>query len=315
MGAAFDPGLLNAWQRSFPLVPRPFEAIGRRHGLMEAQAIEAFKDLQACGHIDRIGPVFRPNTVGASTLAAMAVPAGRLEEVAALVQRHAGVNHNYEREHRYNLWFVVTATSGAELEWTLSCIEYASRLPLLRLPLVEEYHIDLGFDLVTGAAPRGSPRPPPRPIPDEERALVPLVAPGLPLVPRPFAALGLDEAWVIRTLERWLKAGTVRRIGAIVRHRPLGYRSNAMVVWCVPDELVGRFGARLAEDPVVTLAYRRARAAPHWPYDLYCMVHGRDRDRVIYEIKRLTANLGLGAYPRAILFSRRCFAQRAALYG
>ena len=67
---------------------------------------------------------------------------------------YQGVNHNYERENRYNLWFVVTGASAPEVQWTLSCIEYAAGVPVLRLPLLEEYHIDLGFDLGTGVAPR-----------------------------------------------------------------------------------------------------------------------------------------------------------------
>ena len=65
----------------------------------------------------------------------------------------------------------------------------------------------------------------------------------------------------------------------------------------------------------MTLCYRRARALPQWPYNLYCMVHGRERSRVLYEVKRVTALYGIGRFPRAVLFSTRCFAQRAAKYG
>ena len=306
--------LANAWQRGFPLVSRPFADIGFKHETSEQAIIDHFRSLKNQGILDRIGPVFRPNVAGASTLAAMAAPESDLERVAALVSRHEGVNHNYEREHRYNLWFVVTGPDERAVQWTLSCIEYATGLRALRLPLLEEFHIDLGFDLETRAAPRGEPAAA-TPLLPEERKLVPSFAPGLPLVPRPYAGLGLDEDAAIATLGRWLEAGVVRRIGAVVRHRRLGYTANAMVVWEVPEAEVAALGRRAASDPAVTLCYRRARALPEWPYNLYCMVHGRERARVLHEVKRLGSQHGLGAFPHAVLFSRRCFSQRAARYG
>jgi DNA-binding Lrp family transcriptional regulator len=301
--------LANAWQRDFPLVPRPFARIAEQCARSEDDVLEEFRALQASGVIDRVGPVFRPHTVGASTLAAMAVPAGRLEAVAAIVGAHAGVNHSYEREHECNLWFVVNGASLASVQWTLACIKHATGLPVLRLPLVQEYHIDLGFDLDTGAAPRC--RRQAAKLAESEKAFAARLAAGLPLVPRPYAALG-DEDEVLEKLSRWLEAGVVRRIGAVVRHRKLGFEANAMVVWDAPDDEVAAAGTRLAADHAVTLCYRRARAAPAWPYNLYCMLHGRERARVMAHVERLSAGLD---YPRAILFSRRCFVQRAPHYG
>lgn len=307
--------LLNAWQRGFPLVPRPFAEIASACGLDEDDVITRFGQLKSRGLIDRIGPVFRPNTVGASTLAAMAVPPERLETVAGQVSGHMGVSHNYERENRYNLWFVATAQSDAALQWTLSCIEHETGLPVLRLPLLEEFHIDLGFDLEDHSAPRAPPRGPLVPLSGPQQRLAARLAAGLPLTPRPFADFDLPEAEVIGALERWLAAGVVRRIGAIVRHRRLGYEANAMVVWDVPDEDASDAGGRLAADGAVTLCYRRARALPDWPYNLYCMVHGREQARVTQAIEHLCAQHGLAGFPHAVLFSKRCYSQRAAHYG
>ncbi len=306
--------LANAWQRGFPLAPRPFAEIGFKHGSSEEAVIGHFRSLKTRGVLDRIGPVFRPNVAGASTLAAMAVPEGDLERVAALVSGHEGVNHNYRREHRFNLWFVVTGPDERAVQWTLSCVEAASGLRALRLPLVEELHIDLGFDLETHAAPRGEPTAI-APLSEAERQLVRHFAPGLALVPRPYAELGLDEEAAIATLGRWLAAGVVRRVGAVVRHRRLGYTANAMLVWDVPEAEVAALGRRAASDAAVTLCYRRARALPEWAYNLYCMVHGRERAHVLNEVNRLSAQHGLDAFPRAVLFSTRCFGQRAARYG
>ena len=306
--------LVNAWQRGFPLVPRPFAEIARASGMDEEEAIAHFAQLKSRGLIDRIAPVFRPNTVGASTLAAIAVPPERLEKVAAQVSAHAGVNHNYEREHRVNLWFVATAPSEGALRWTLSCIEHEAGLAVLRLPLVEEFHIDLGFDLEDHSVPRAPCPEPVAPLSEGERALAARLAAGLPLEPRPFAAVGLPVDEVIARLARWLETGVARRVGAVVRHRPLGYQANAMVVWDVPDGEVADAGRRLATDAAVTLCSRRARVLPDWPYNLYCMLHGRSRDGVERDIERLCDAHAMRAYPRAVLFSRRCFSQRAARY-
>jgi len=307
--------LLNDWQRGFPLVPQPFARIGEACGLGEDEVIYRFRQLKTRRLIDRIAPVFRPNTVGASTLAAMAVPPGRLDTVARQVSGHMGVNHNYERENRYNLWFVATAQSDAALQRTLACIEHETGLPGLRLPLLEEFHIDLGFDLADHSVPREPQQGPLAPLSEPDRRLAARVAAGLPLEPRPFAGLEPPEEEVIGTLRRWLDIGLVRRIGAVVRHRRLGYEANAMVVWDLPDEEAGDAGRRLAADPAVTLCYRRARALPEWPHNLYCMVHGRERAAVTQTIERLCTQHGMGKYPRAVLFSTRCFSQRVARYG
>jgi len=139
--------LLNDYQRNFPLEPRPFARIADELGLREDDVLAMLADLQAGGTVSRIGAVVRPNTVGASTLAAMAVPAERLEEVAALVSARPEVNHNYEREHALNLWFVVAAADKAAVKATLDAIAAETGLPVVDLPLQTAYHIDLGFDL------------------------------------------------------------------------------------------------------------------------------------------------------------------------
>ena len=311
--------LLNEHQRGFPLRPRPYAEIATRAGSTEAEVLRAYRKLLAEGVLGRVGVVFRPNTVGASTLAALSVRAPELERVAALVSAQPEVNHNYEREHRWNLWFVVAAASDAEVRAVLVRIETASGLKALRLPLEEEFHIDLGFDLGGGQAPRSNgPTGSPPPLSDEARRLVAALEHGIPLVAAPFAELaratGSSEETVIATLRGWLASGVVRRIGTVVRHRSLGYCANAMVVWDVPDAEAGAAGRRAAAHPAVTLCYRRARQLPDWRYNLYCMVHGKERARAAELIEEVTRAAGLSGYAREVLFSARCFAQRGARY-
>ncbi len=139
--------LLNDFQRDFPLVSRPYAAIAESLGTSEEAVMAMLEGLQDQGTISRIGPVFRPHRLGASTLAALSVGPERLEAVAAIVSRHPGVNHNYEREHAINLWFVVTAPDEARLAEILAEIAEATACDVIALPLLEEFHIDLGFAL------------------------------------------------------------------------------------------------------------------------------------------------------------------------
>lgn len=139
--------LLNDFQRELPLSPTPFADIAAKLGVSETEVLEKLEGLRAAGAISRVGPVFRTHAVGASTLAAIAVPPDRLEEVAALVTAYTEVNHNYEREHRFNLWFVVTAADAEHLTRVLEEIEQRTGLAVMSLPMLEDYHIDLGFEL------------------------------------------------------------------------------------------------------------------------------------------------------------------------
>jgi DNA-binding Lrp family transcriptional regulator len=139
--------LLNEFQQGLPLTSEPYADIARQLGVYETTVLETLQRLQTEGVVSRVGAVFRPNRIGASTLAAMAVPAAQLERIAAIVNSFAEVNHNYEREHHFNLWFVVVATDQQHLQDVLAEIETRCGYPLLDLPLLNEYFIDLGFDL------------------------------------------------------------------------------------------------------------------------------------------------------------------------
>lgn len=235
-----------------------------------------------------------------------------------MVSAHPGVNHNYEREHHYNLWFVMTGRDAVAVEEAMRSLESATGLIALRLPMVRPYRIDLSFDLrgESATAPvRRTTGGEARTLTGPDLALAALVEAGLPLVARPYdvwaAELGRDTPWVLRRLDEWLRTGVMRRFGNIVRHHELGFAANAMTVFDVPADGVDTLGQALAAEHGVTLAYQRQRAEG-WPYNLYCMVHGRDRDTVREALARIMARTGLGAYPHAVLFSTRRFKQTGA---
>lgn len=142
-----EQALLNDFQQGIPLSSAPYAEMAEQLGVSEAQVLQSLQHLQESGAISRVGPVFRTHSIGASTLAAMRVPEERLEEVAAIVNGFEAVNHNYEREHDLNLWFVATAPNQQHLDRVLRAIERETGIEVIPLPMIEDYHIDLGFEL------------------------------------------------------------------------------------------------------------------------------------------------------------------------
>jgi len=139
--------LLNDFQRDFPLSPTPYRDIGERLGVAESEVIAALTELRDRQFISRVGAVVPPNQIGVSTLAAMAVPEAELQSVAEFINGFPEVNHNYEREHRLNLWFVAVAGSAEQLQAAIARIERHTGLSVLQLPLLDDFFIDLGFKM------------------------------------------------------------------------------------------------------------------------------------------------------------------------
>jgi DNA-binding Lrp family transcriptional regulator len=142
---------------------------------------------------------------------------------------------------------------------------------------------------------------------ETDRAILHAVAPGLPPVPRPYHALadrlGLDAEDVMRRLTRLRDTGAIRRIAAVPNHYRLGYRANGMSVWDVDDERVDELGARVGALPFVSHCYRRPRVMPHWPYNLFAMVHAGTRAAAMAHADAIAAVLGDALRGRDILFS------------
>ncbi len=139
--------LLNDFQHGLSLSPTPFADMAEVLGVSENEVLTTLQQKKQEGVISRVGAVFRPNGVGASTLAAMAVAKDEIERIAKIVNGFDAVNHNYEREHHYNLWFVLTAENERALADVIEEIEQQCGYNVMSLPMKEDFHIDLGFDI------------------------------------------------------------------------------------------------------------------------------------------------------------------------
>lgn len=142
-----------------------------------------------------------------------------------------------------------------------------------------------------------------------DRGLIAATQAGLPLVAEPYRALadklGLDEAEVVGRLAQLLEKGAIRRIGAVPNHYALGTTANGMSVWDIADEVIADVGARVGALDFVTHCYERPRHLPLWPYNLFAMVHGRNRDEVRAKVAEIAVLVGPAARAHEVLFSTR----------
>ena len=147
----------------------------------------------------------------------------------------------------------------------------------------------------------------------QQQALKCAIQGGLPIDSRPYLRLaemiGGSEQQVISCIEEWPQNGLIKRFGLVVKHHKLGYNANAMVVWNVSNHLVDEIGERIKQSGLVTLCYRRPRRLPDWNYNLFCMIHGKDRGQVLQQLNQLKEPCQLTDIAHDILFSYKQFKQ------
>lgn len=332
-----DLCLMTRLHGGLPLSERPFADVGAELGLDEDGVIERLHHLLAQGVLSRFGPLFQiERSGGLFVLAALAVPPERFAEVTELVNRHAEVAHNYRREHALNMWFVVGAESPEAAEAVLAHIEAETGLAVHAFPKEREYHVELRLPLLDGMNLRGdaaaaalaaraaqvmppatpadnlqtdAPADSPATLSDFDRSLIKATQSGLPLVPQPYEAVAVlldtSSAQVRERLGQMLASGLIRRIGAVPNHYRLGFRANGMTVWDVDDAQVDALGEQIGALPGVSHCYRRPRHLPHWPYNLFAMLHGATREEVQAQAEHIAALLGAHCRGHDILFSTR----------
>ena len=147
------------------------------------------------------------------------------------------------------------------------------------------------------------------PIDDIDRLIITETEAGLPLCPEPYEAvaqaIGISSAEVQQRLTRMQESGIIRRIGLVPNHYALGYKANGMSVWDVEDDRAMKLGKRIGALDFVSHCYLRPRHMPDWPYNLFAMVHGRDRDEVAGKVRAVAAELGDALRGFDILYSTR----------
>jgi len=302
-----DERIIDGYQSGFPVVERPFDVVGAALDIRAEAAVERVQGLVDAGILRRFGPVLNPPVIGASTLAAVQAPADRFDDIAAVVNEYRQVNHNYARDHAWNMWFVVTAATPERRDEILSEIGDRTGCAVLDLPMLTDYYIDLEFPVVNAdrfaresldatdveatSISEGSTAT----LSALERRLLLAIQDGLPLTETPYAdvaaTIGASTDDVLLGIERLLEAGCIKRVGCVVDHVVTGFDANCMVVWDVPDEQLDEIGAAVGRLPYVTLCYHRPRRpAMDWSFNLFTMVHGREKAAVDEKIDELATD-------------------------
>ena len=302
-----DATLIDEYQSGFPVAERPFEVVGEALGVSEAEALDRVRALRDRGVFRRFGAVLNPPVIGSSTLAAVQAPDERFDEVAAVVNEYRQVNHNYRRDHPWNMWFVVTAGSREKRDAILAEIEDRTGCEVLVLPMLTDYYIDLEFPVVnddrfareslshTDVSATRISEDATGELSPLEAALLVEIQDGFPLTETPYGdvarAIDAPVDDVIVAVDRLLADGCIKRIGCVVNHIVTGFDANCMVVWDVPDAELDDHGTAVGGLPYVTLCYHRPRRPEQgWQYNLFTMIHGRDPAAVDEQIDELAAD-------------------------
>jgi DNA-binding Lrp family transcriptional regulator len=324
-----DAALIDGFQSGFPVRERPFRAVGEALGVSEAEALSRVERLREAGVFRRFGAVLNPPVIGSSTLAAVSAPEDRFEAVAEVINGYRQVNHNYRRDHEWNMWFVVTAGTREKRDAILAEIEDRTGLEVLNLPMLTDYYIDLEFPVVnedrfaresldeTEVNATRISEDATAGLSALDRRLLLAIQDGFPLSATPYrdvaAAIGAPVADVLAAIERLLADGSVKRIGCVVNHVVTGFDANCMVVWDVLDGELDARGEAVGRLPYVTLCYHRPRRPElDWKYNLFTMVHGREAEAVDEKIDELASEHLPFSHER--LYSTETLKQTGARY-
>lgn len=321
-----DGRLLNEAQERFPLVRAPYAELAMRVGLSEDDALRRLWRMRDEGVIRTVRPIFETAALGyESSLVAMRLPPERLDEAASPVSAHPGVTHNYAREHAFNLWFTIATPPGSDLRTHVEALhEQCGATSTRILPALRTYKVAFKLDMTgeRGIDYRAETAPPPReratetrPLTAREIDVVRELQGGLSVEPLPFdaraARLSMEPEDLLAVLRDFERRGVLRRFAAVLRHRNAGFTANGMAVWDVPDERVDDVGEAMAEYGAISHCYRRPRH-PDWSYNLFTMIHARDRAECEAFVRQLAEQFRIERYD--VLFSVREYKKTSLVY-
>jgi siroheme decarboxylase len=293
---AKDP-LLIALQTGFPIEPRPFRTIAETFGMTERAVIDAIIRYKSEGNIRSFGPVFEPVRLGyVSTLAAARVDMERMAELAAAMLDIHEITHNYVRESDWNLWFTITARDHDTLENLLKWVEkFPGVSSLINLPIKKAYKISAVWDMSDTYRTPVQPDEPPAEIDEDGRKLIKALQHDFPILENPFGLVAgmvnSDPDTVMNTIRRWIDTGVIRRFGARLNHRKLGFTTNMLTVW--RGKNIDQWGEKFGRLDFVSHCYQR-EFYQNWPYELYAMVHSHSMNEM-QKFIRLMNELAVGA--------------------
>ena len=331
-----ERNFINHFQGDFPLQERPFKSIAAQLNCSEDKLIETVSHLKKQKLLSRFGPLYDATRLGGGlTLAALSVPEDSYEIVTQQVNAYEEVAHNYRREHKLNMWFVLATETPQEINRVLQSIEQKTKLRVYNFPKQHEFYIGLWLHLSGDGKHTTVPVPakssgqtdwqteaqtnPDRPdgwpdtgrldtgLDEADRKLISATQKGFPIERSPYQKIandtGLTEHEVIQRLQQMLSCGIIRRIGAVPNHYKLGLTANGMTVWEVDENKIIELGNTIGQLDFVSHCYQRPQHLPMWRYNLFAMVHGANKEAVNEKTKQIENLLGENCKTHETLFS------------
>ncbi len=317
-----DQKLLGLLQTRFPLSSTPYDDLGQLVGTSEDEVIRRIEQMKLKGLVRQISPVLDARRIGyKTTLVAMRVAETQLDRAAKFVTEHPRVSHAYERDHHFNLWFTLvagTADMDAELLKLADMIEAEITFSL---PAVKVFKLRTYFSSDKDDQPEV-----PTGIPDSiihqeiylssvDRKVINELQQDLPMISRPFAEMSahlrMDEEKFLTQCQSLLSRGIIRRFGASINHRGVGFAANAMTCWAVPKEMVEVIALKLVPLKHVSHCYER-KTNPEWHYNLFAMIHGHTKEQCQGIADKVSAEAGITDH--VLLFSTKEFKKTRVIY-
>ncbi len=294
--------IIRSVQNGVPFTPRPFAEIGERVGVSEAEVIELLSKWTEQGKLREISAVLEGSALGyESALVAGRVADADLDRTVAIINGHPTVTHNYLRDHDFNLWYTIAVPFEMGLDETVATLSRMTGAEFHSLRRTETFKIGVNFDIKsrqnnTDATPLTAVAPV-TVTPSDAKLFRALQTPA-PIVAEPFDVLARDAGVDTGTLLEFARhhlGGALRRYVGTLRHRKLGVRANAMIVWSVPEEEISSVGQVLAQAPEVSHCYGR-NSIEGFPYTLYSMIHGPDLEDCRVVATRISDEIGVTDY-------------------
>lgn len=313
--------ILDRVQSDFPLCETPYDQLAEELSIPREQLLERLQEMIDGEEIRRIGPIFNPRKLGyQSTLCAAAVEPGQCDAVAGFINSFVEVTHNYLRDHRFNVWFTLIACSKDKFGEIVREIENQQGVrQVLILPATKVYKIKVHFN--TSGSERSEKDEVQNTnqlqinLSDRDIDLIRALQSPLKLIATPFQAIAeecdMASETVLNRIRQWCDDGTIRRFGARVNHRRIGYLANGMSVWQIDEDHLDEMGAKLSAYPQISHCYARA-AVDSWPYNLYGMVHANEKQEVLDLVEGIAGKSGNPEH--LVLFSTKEYKKTAPRY-
>jgi siroheme decarboxylase len=305
--------ILNRIQKDFPLTADPFSEISKDLSMSEDDFLQSVQKLKFAGIVRNISGIFNAGRLGYfSCLVAFRVDDGNIDKTAAVINSHPGVSHNYQRKHRYNIWFTLAVDSQEKLEHTVTILADKAMAAdylilrnekLLKIGLMLAIGEEQGNDIQSAAEYGPAGELTAYTLSSEEKECIRLLQMDLPLDKNPFAALiesnrsFIDLDSFIDDSRLLKREGILRRYSAVLRHRKAGYGSNAMTVWkpesgADMEQIAGLFH----KNRLISHLYLRSVYPGRWEYPLFAMIHARSDEELNGVINNLALESGIHEY-------------------